>query len=108
MIALEELIREVRRFGPGAPVALIVGESDCDRLLDQIPLYIYPDVPSLEAGALAKIHGVRVFEDPGLPPGNYEIVASEDVLARRLHLIKLGVTVTPDGAMKPADWWVRT
>lgn len=111
MIALEELISGVRReiAQSIAPAAIIVGRSDCDRIADQLPLYrdrtLTTQFPN---GALAKLHGVWVFEDAGLPPGNYEFVKTESALRMRLHLIRLGLTVTPDGMIKPADWWEHT
>lgn len=106
MLAIEELVNEVHRARRGRIAALIVGEQDCDRLRDQVPM-VHDPMSKTEGGAAAMLAGVRVYEDPGLPPGNYEVVRDEETLRRRLHLIKLGLTVTPDGMMKPADWWLR-
>lgn len=95
MIALEELITEVMRRQPLPPAAIIVGKHDCERLKEQT--YLTKSTFTLPSPAMAKICGVLVYEDPGLPPGNYEVITNEDTLRLRLHLIKLGVTVTRDG-----------
>jgi hypothetical protein len=98
MLALEELISEAKRAKPDLMIALIVGRGDYDRLCVQIPMTRKP-MPSLA--------GVLLYEDPGLPSGNYEVIKDKKTLELRLTLIKYGLTVTPDGLIKPADWWVK-
>jgi hypothetical protein len=100
MLALEELINEAKRARPAIPVALIVGDGDCGRLSRQIPLMHEPSPP------LSSLAGVPIYEDPGLPPGNYEVINNREELRLRLHLIKFGFTMTPGGSIKPANWWL--
>jgi len=107
MITIEELTAEVMRAQHDVPLGIIVGKHDCELLKQQTVLTADKTMQPLPSGALAKLCGVLIFEDPGLPPGNYEIISNEGTLRFRLHLIKLGITVTPDGLMKPADWWQR-
>jgi hypothetical protein len=100
MLALEELIAEVKRAKPAIPVALIIGYGDINRLAEQIPM-------TRDAKSTAYLAGVLLYEDPGLPPGNYQVINDKKTLELRLTLIKYSLTITPDGLIKPADWWVK-
>jgi hypothetical protein len=107
MIALEELINDAHRAIQMHTLlsAIIVGKHDAERLAAQTVLTKSAD--EFLPPHSARVCGIDVYEDPGLPPGNYELISDKQTLRRRLHLISIGCTVTPDGTIKPADWWQR-
>ncbi|UFX42020.1 hypothetical protein HAP47_0022280 [Bradyrhizobium sp. 41S5] len=95
---LYALTRLTRRTHPDIPKLILASTSDMARVFRDAHM-VGSSVPA------PNFMGIRIVEDPGLEPGAVELVMSEEASDSRLHLIRLGLTVTPDGLIKPADWW---
>ncbi len=101
MIAVGDIVKSLMTK-PAPPVLILVGVDDIQRIFDQIPKWtLTPSTVPPDP----QFMGMPIVEDPGIPPGTFEFTTDPLAAKRRRELIRLGLTVTPEGLIKPADWW---
>lgn len=94
--ALRESVVAAMTQTPTPLAAILVAEDILPRLRENCPVL---------SGQPETYMGIPIYEDPGIEPGMVEMISASDVARRRLEMIRIGLTVTPEGLVKPAGWW---